>query len=53
MNFGSPLDSVARCLMLVAGARGQRCQQRLASKFSSFQLQLSQTRPVKYFLHGN
>ena len=43
MNFGSPLDSVACCLMLVAG---RPFSQR---GFSSFQLQLSQTRPVKTF----
>ena len=46
MNFGSPLDSVACCLMLVAG--GPISQQ----IFPSNQLQLSQTRHVR-ILHPN
>ena len=40
MNFGSPLDSVACCLMLVAG---RPISQRI---FFSIQLQLSQTQTV-------
>ena len=43
MNFGSPLDSVACCLMLVAG---RPISQRI---LTAFQLQLSQTRPVTSF----
>ena len=40
MNFGSPLDSVACCLMLVAG---RPISQRI---FFSIQLQLNQTQTV-------
>jgi len=45
MNFGSPLNSVTCCLMLVAGRP-------TSQRISSFQPQLSQTRPVT-ILHWN